>query len=255
MTERIVAVDRALDILLALYHNNGEMGVSELARDLDLYKSTIHRSLASLEYKGFVQKNPENGKYWLGMKVYAMGLLVGEKFSLADVVRPYAKELFEAYGEVVNVSVLDRDPEVGYKSVIILKELSKSKVLSVNPGVGSSSDLHISSIGKSLLAFSKDIDLMSYAEQPLKRYTENTIVSWEGMMAELKKIRQQGYAVDNEEQEIGLYCIGAPILDKRGNAIAAISISGPTVRMKREDLDEKIQKVVEISRRITQEAL
>ena len=255
MTERIVAVDRALDILLALYHNNGEMGVSELARDLDLYKSTIHRSLASLEYKGFVQKNPENGKYWLGMKVCAMGLLVGEKFSLADVVRPYAKELFEAYGEVVNVSVLDRDPEVGYKSVIILKEFSKSKVLSVNPGVGSSSDLHISSIGKSLLAFSKDIDLMSYAEQPLKRYTENTIVSWEGMMAELKKIRQQGYAVDNEEQEIGLYCIGAPILDKRGNAIAAISISGPTVRMKREDLDEKIQKVVEISRRITQEAL
>ena len=255
MTERIVAVDRALDILLALYHNNGEMGVSELARDLDLYKSTIHRSLASLEYKGFVQKNPENGKYWLGMKVYAMGLLVGEKFSLADVVRPYAKELFEAYGEVVNVSVLDRDPEVGYKSVIILKEFSKSKVLSVNPGVGSSSDLHISSIGKSLLAFSKDIDLMSYAEQPLKRYTENTIVSWEGMMAELKKIRQQGYAVDNEEQEIGLYCIGAPILDKRGNAIAAISISGPTVRMKREDLDEKIQKVVEISRRITREAL
>lgn len=255
MTERIVAVDRALDILLALYHNNGEMGVSELARDLDLYKSTIHRSLASLEYKGFVQKNPENGKYWLGMKVYAMGLLVGEKFSLADVVRPYAKELFEAYGEVVNVSVLDRDPEVGYKSVIILKEFSKSKVLSVNPGVGSSSDLHISSIGKSLLAFSKDIDLMSYAEQPLKRYTENTIVSWEAMMAELKKIRQQGYAIDNEEQEIGLYCIGAPILDKRGNAIAAISISGPTVRMKREDLDEKIQKVVEISRRITQEAL
>lgn len=255
MTERIVAVDRALDILLALYHNNGEMGVSELARDLDLYKSTIHRSLASLEYKGFVQKNPENGKYWLGMKVYAMGLLVGEKFSLADVVRPYAKELFEAYGEVVNVSVLDRDPEAGYKSVIILKEFSKSKVLSVNPGVGSSSDLHISSIGKSLLAFSKDIDLMSYAEQPLKRYTENTIVSWEGMMAELRKIRQQGYAIDNEEQEIGLYCIGAPILDKRGNAIAAISISGPTVRMKRDDLDEKIQKVVEISRRISQEAL
>ena len=255
MTERIVAVDRALDVLLALYHHNGEMGVSELARDLDLHKSTIHRSLASLEYKGFVQKNPENGKYWLGMKIYAMGLLVGEKFSLADVVRPYAKALFEAFGEVVNVSVLDRDPQEGYKSVIILKESSSSRVLSVNPGVGSSSDLHVSSIGKCLLAFSKEIDLMAYAEQPMKRYTENTIVSWEQMMTELKAIRKQGYAIDNEEQEIGLYCIGAPILDKRGNAIAAISISGPTVRMKRDDLDEKIRKVVEISRRITQEAL
>lgn len=255
MTERIVSVDRALDVLLALYHNNGEMGVSELARELDLHKSTIHRSLASLEYKGFVQKNLENGKYWLGMKIYAMGLLVGEKFSLADVVRPYAKALFDAFGEVVNVSVLDRDPHEGYKSVIILKEASSSKVLSVNPGVGTSSDLHISSIGKSLLAFSKEIDLMAYAEQPLRRYTENTIVSWEGMMTELRKIRQQGYAIDNEEQEIGLYCIGAPILDKKGNAIAAISISGPTVRMKGPDLDEKIKKVVEISRRITQEAL
>ncbi|OFI05506.1 acetate operon repressor [Clostridium acetireducens DSM 10703] len=251
MSEIIISVDRAIDILLALYNNGKEMGVSDIARELDLYKSTVHRSLATLENKGFVYQNKDNGKYWLGIKIYAMGLLIGEKLSLIDLIKPYAKELFEEFQEVVNVSILDKSSRNGYKSIIILKEVDTKKVLSVNPNIGSSSDIHVSAVGKCLLAFSKDINFEKLSHKSLKKYTENTLTNWDDLLNEIKKVRENGYAIDNEEQEIGLTCIGAPILDKYGNSIAAISISGPTSRIIKEDLDFKISKLVKTAKKIS----
>lgn len=248
MSEKIVSVDRALDILLILYNNEKEMGVSEIGRELDLHKSTVHRTLATLENKGFIYQNEENGKYWLGMKIYAMGLLVGEKLSLVDLFKPYAKKLFDEFHEVINISILDKDLAEGYKSIIILKEVDTRKALSVNPNVGSSSDVHTSSVGKCLLAFSQDIDYSRLKN--FKQYTENTLTSKEDFLEELKKVREHGYAIDNEEQEIGLTCIGAPILDKNGSAIAAISMSGPSARMKEGDLQHKISRLVKTAQEI-----
>ena len=249
MSETIVAVDRALDVLLLLYTNGEEMGVSEISRELGLQKSTVHRTLSTFEAKGFVYKNKENDRYWLGTKIYAMGLLAGERFSLADLVRPFAKKLFDEFQEVVNVSILDENVEVGYKSIIIQKEADPVKVLSVNPNIGSSTDAHVSAVGKCMLAYSKN--LQTGKLRKLKKYTDKSIIDPDSLMAELQKIRETGYAIDNEEQELGLYCIGAPILDRTGVAIAAISMSGPTVRMKGKDLEAKIQKVMEIAQEIS----
>lgn len=251
MSETIVSVDRALDILLALYNNGKEMGVSEIGRELDLHKSTVHRSLVTLKNKGFVCQNKDSGKYWLGIKIYAMGLLVGEKMSLADIVKPYAKELFDEFQEVVNVSILDKSLKYEYKTIMIYKEFDTKKVLSVNPNIGSSIDAHASSVGKCLLAFSKDIDLEKYSNKPLRKYTENTLTNWDDLIDELEKVRKNGYAIDNEEQEIGLTCIGAPVLDGNGNAIAAISMSGPSSRLKVEDFETKITRVKETAQNIS----
>lgn len=253
MSETIVSVDRALDVLILLYKNEEGMGVSEIGRELDLHKSTVHRTLATLENKDFVYQNKENGKYWLGLKIYAMGLLVGEKLSLNDIIKPYAKKLFDEFNEVVNVSILDKDVNKEYKSIIILKESDTRSVLSVNPNVGSSSDAHSSSVGKCLLAFTDNIDIKKYSELPLKKHTENTLVNYDELVKELSDVREKGYAVDNEEQEIGLFCIGAPILDSEGNPVAAISISGPTVRMKNENLHKKIKKLVKVANEISLE--
>lgn len=248
MSEKIVSVDRALDILLILYNNGKEMGVSEIGRDLELHKSTVHRTLATLEDKGFVHQNKENGKYWLGIKLYAMGLLVGEKLSLADLLKPYTKKLFDEFKEVINVSILDTDSSDGYKSIVILKEVDNQKTLSVNPNVGSSSDVHVSSVGKSLLAFTEDLDIEKL--KGVKKYTENTLTDVDEILEELAKVRKEGYSIDNEEQEIGLTCIGAPILGKDGYAIAAISMSGPSSRMRQNDFDLKIQRVKETAAEI-----
>lgn len=243
MSEKIVSVDRALDILILLYNNGKEMGVSEIGKILELNKSTVHRTLATLEDKGFVHQNKENERYWLGIKLYAMGLLVGEKLSLADLFKPYTKQLFDEFKEVINVSILDTDSSDGYKSVVILKEVDNRKTLSINPNIGLSSDVHVSSVGKSLIAFTKGLDIEKLKN--LKKYTENTITDVDDILEELEKIRQQGYAIDNEEQEVGLICIGAPILGKDGNAIAAMSISGPTARMKQNGFELKIQRLKE----------
>ncbi|WZL74033.1 IclR family transcriptional regulator [Clostridiaceae bacterium 35-E11] len=251
MSEKVVAVDRALDLLLLLYDAGEEVGISDISRELGFPKSSVHRMLTTLEHKGFVHQNKENGKYWLGLKIYAMGLLVGERLSLVQLIRPYAKKLFDEFQEVVNVSILDKDTQDGYKTIVVLKESDTMKVLSVNPNVGASSDAHVSSVGKCLLAFSKDINLDRLFHNKLKKYTENTVVDKNQLINELEKIREQGYAIDNEEQEIGLFCIGAPILDQHGNAVAAISMSGPTARIKREDLNQKIDSVVQTANKIT----
>lgn len=250
MSEKIVSVDRALDILITLYNNGKEMGVSEIGRNLELSKSTVHRTLATLENKGFVHQEKEDGKYWLGIKLYAIGLLVGEKFLLVDLLKPYTKKFFDEFQEVVNVSILDKNSADGYKSILILKEVDTQKTLSVNPNVGSSSDIHVSSVGKCLAAFSQDLDINKF--KSLKRYTKNTLTNLDDFLEELEKVKKDGYAIDNEEQEIGLTCIGAPILDKNGNAIAAISMSGPTVRMKEDDFQHKIERLKEIASEISE---
>lgn len=251
MSETIVAVERAIDVILALYNNGKEMGITELSRELGLHKSSVHRILVTLENKNFVYKNQENDRYWLGNKLFAIGLLVGEKASIIDMIRPYAKELFNEYKEVVNVSILDKDISNGYKSMIILKEFDEKAMLSVHPNLGSSTVAYASSVGKCLLAFSKNIDYAVIKNQPMIRFTDHTITGYDELIEVLKKVKEQGYAVDDEEQELGLTCIGAPILDKDGFAIAAISISGPSSRMRMGDFNEKIQKVKNIANKIS----
>ncbi|MEL7649962.1 MAG: IclR family transcriptional regulator [Sedimentibacter sp.] len=251
MSETIVSVERAIDVILALYNNGKEMGITELSRELGLHKSSVHRILVTLENKNFVYKNYENDRYWLGNKLFAIGLLVGEKVSIVDMIRPYAKELFSEYKEVVNVSILDKDISNGYKSMIILKEFDEKAMLSVHPNLGSSTVAYASSVGKCLLAYSKNIDYTKIKNQSMIKFTDHTITSYDELIEELKRVKEQGYAVDDEEQELGLTCIGAPILDRDGFAIAAISISGPSSRMRMGDFNEKILKVKNIANKIS----
>lgn len=250
-SEKIGSIDRALDILILLYDEQRELGVTEIGSALGLYKSTVYRTLATLEKRGFVQQNPENGKYWLGIKLYSIGMAVGEKMPLKQLVQPFAKKLSQKFNEVVNVSVLDTTSGKFPRSVLIHKEESTNQVLRINPGVGSTSDCYCSAVGKSLLAFSPKEVLDTAKEEKFSSYTANTLRNWEELMRELEDIREKGYAIDNEEQEIGLTCVAAPILDRNNRAVAAISLSGPTVRMKSMNSEEIISEVkrtaVEIS--------
>lgn len=249
--EIINSIGRALDILMLLYYEQKELGVTEIAKSLGLHKSTVHRTLSTLENKGFVQQNLENGKYWLGMKIYALGMLVGEKMPLKHIIRPYAKELFERFHEVVNVSVLDKTSQNYPRTILILKEESPDQILRVNPIVGSSSGSHYSAVGKCLLAFSPEKVLDKFKTKELPIYTKNTISNWDDLLKELEDVRIKGYAIDNEELEIGLTCVAAPILDKENNVIAAISISGPTSRIRSDKFEAIVSEVKTIAWKIS----
>jgi len=245
----INSVDRALDVIVLLYEEGQELGVSEIADRLDTHKSTIHRTLITLEGKGFVKQNPTTEKYWLGMKLYAIGMEVGNKMSLRDVIKPYCDALHKEFGEVVNASILDLSNVENPQGIIIYKSYDKNQLLIVNPPEGAGSPVYGSSVGKCLLAFN-DIDLNQFKHIPLEKHTDNTIDNWDDLVNNLQEIRINGYAVDDEELEVGLTCIGAPVLDKNNKAIAAISLSGPTQRMKSGDFDARIKRVMEVAEEI-----
>jgi len=248
----INSVDRALDVIILLHEVGREMGVSEIAEKLDTYKSTIHRTLASLEGKGFVKQNPDTEKYWLGMKLFAIGMEIGNKLPIKEMIKPYCDALHKEFGEVVNASVLDLTNADNPQGIIIYKSFDATQLLIVNPPEGAGSPIYGSSVGKCLLAFN-DIDLEQFKHIPLKKYTDKTIDNWDDLAKNIEEVKNNGYAVDDEELEIGLTCIGAPILDKNNKAIAAISLSGPTQRMKSGDFDYKIKRVQEVAREISKQ--
>ncbi|MFZ7102639.1 MAG: IclR family transcriptional regulator [Peptococcaceae bacterium] len=248
--ELINSVDRALDILLLFQSEGEEMGITRISNSLGVYKSTVYRTLATLENKGFVQQNPENGKYWLGLRLYSLGMLIKDKLTLKHLVHPYGKALSEKFKEVVHISVLDKNSEV-YPKHIIIDKFQSQQVLSLTPPIGSSACCHSSAVGKALLAFADKNYLAKYMENELPKFTEKTITTWPGLLEELAKIRMQGYALDDEELELGLSCIASPILGINGEALAALSVSGPTARIKAEKFTEIVQGVSDTAKQIS----
>lgn len=240
--EIINSVDRALDILLLLQHEGKEMGITQISNCLGVYKSTVYRTLTTLENKGFVQQNPENGKYWLGIRLYSLGMLIKDKLTLKKLVHPYGKALSEKFKEVVHISVLDKNSK-NYPKHIIIDKFHTQQVLSLTPPIGSSACCHSSAVGKALLAFTDKSYLDRYIGNQLPRFTAKTITDWASLLAELEKIKSQGFAIDDEELELGLSCVAAPILNKKGEAIAALSVSGPKARIKSEKFAEIVQEV------------
>lgn len=250
MAETIQSVDRALEILIYLAETDQETSITKMAEDLGAYKSTIYRSLATLESRGFVRKNPDTDRYWLGNRLFSLGKSVERHLGIQEVVRPYAQRLYCAYHESVNVSILENSHDEIYRSVIILKEQGGEQMLTVRRPVGASVECHATGGGKCLLAFGKDIDFSVYERHPMHAYTAHTVTTPGKLQAELERIRIWGYALDQDEIEEGLSCIAAPILRRDGIALASISLSGATGRMRSGDWSERIAAVQRIAKEI-----
>jgi DNA-binding IclR family transcriptional regulator len=244
MSETVKAIERIGDILLLLHNSEEKLGVSEIASHLDLNKSTVHRLLATLEMKGLVEKT-DSDKYGIGLRIFAMGLKVSKEYSILEIIKPHARRLMEEVGEVINISILDDNLNGKYRTIMVAEEYSSDSVLLANLHVGSFSDAHISAVGKCLLAFSKKIDWTKVREDALLKYTENSIVSKKELLEEIDNVKRIGYSFDNEEREVGLFCVAVPIFDAKGDACAAVSISGPTVRMKNNNLQGKIDALLQ----------
>lgn len=245
----INSVDRAMDILLYIYNTGNEVSITNISQALGIYKSTVYRTLVTLENKGFVEQNPDNGRYALGMRLYTMGLSIGDKLGLQKLVKPYTHQLHEEFREAVNVSIIEKNPMDVYKSVIIWKEAG-NQILRFNSEMGSRNDCHCAGVGKCLIAFGEDIDLSVYEELGMTVYTDKTIRTLDQLRQELEKVRAQGYAVDDGEREEGLTCVAAPIL-RRGFAVAAISISGPTQRIRQASVPKIAQRLKDVCGEIT----
>lgn len=241
-TDSIHSIDRALEILLLMQQEGRELGVTQIADHLSMYKSTVHRTLATLEQRGFVQQNPENGRYWLGIRLYSLGMLIREKLPLRQIAFPFAKALSEKFNEVVHIGVLDKNADT-YPKQIIIDKIDSRQVLSMTPPVGSISPCHCSAVGKALLAFAPKDYIERFSGAALPSFTANTLVDWDTLMRELDKIRKLGFSLDDEELELGLTCIGAPILSHGHDIVAALSLSGPSARVRSGNFDQIVKEV------------
>lgn len=242
----IKSLDTAIDIVEFLYISGKAMSINEISKGLGLYKSTVHRMLNTMKRRGYIHQNESDLKYSIGSRFYSIGLLLTDTFRIFDILQPYAWTLSEKYGECIHVSVPDFMAEDCPKQISVLKANAGNSVLSATPPLGIPSSSHCSASGKCLMAYTGEAYLGRYRNCELKKYTNTTITDWETMDQELRKIRADGYAVDREELEEGLMCIAVPMLNAKGEIIAAVSMIGSCLRLNRYKLEDIVRDLYDM---------
>lgn len=215
---------RLLDVLT---EHATAVSLKQLAAGAGLHPSTAHRILTALVNDRMVER-VDQGSYRLGIRLLELGNLVKGRISVREQALPYMRELHEATGEAVNLSVR-RDDEIVY----VERTSSGRAMMRVVNIVGARAPLHITAVGKLFLLEDGIDGLKSYAGRTgLPGYTRNTLTSVPALEKELDRVRRQGFATDNEEAELGVRCIGAGVRDDTGALVAGLSVSAPAERMK-----------------------
>jgi DNA-binding IclR family transcriptional regulator len=238
-------VDRAISILQVLARH-GAVGVTEIATELDVHKSTVSRLLGTLEARGLVEQSHHRGRYRLGYGVVQLAAGATKKYDLSVISRPICHDLAETVGETVNVAVKDGDSVVSIDQVI-----GSATVTTVN-WVGQRTPMHATSAGKVFLAHLTADELERNLQAGLERFTAHTIVVAETLTEQLEMVRSKGYAQTLEEHEIGLAAVAAPIRSLDGQVIAALTVSGPNFRLNDSTIPGVAQHVIAAAAEISE---
>jgi IclR family transcriptional regulator, KDG regulon repressor len=245
---RLSSVANAIRLTKAFSEAEYEMGISALASRLGLAKSTVHRLATTLVEYDILEQNRETGKYRLGLALFELGTLVRRKMDAASASHNEITALAESTGETVQLALLD------HLSVLYIRIRESKQAVRMSSSLGSRAPAHCTSVGKALLAHQPQELVDQVVANGLKRYTGNTITDPALLKEELASIRARGYAVDDEEIEVGLRCVAAPIRDHSGHVVAAISVAAPVQRMTKKNIQSTVPGVVAaaeaISRRL-----
>ena len=244
-TYRVQVLERAVDILQVLAEDSRELSAAEVAERLSLHKSTIHRLLTVLEQHRLIRRNGETGRYSLGLRLFEFGTRAVRGLQLRDTAQPHLDQLARETGETAHICVFDRTEMVS----IAYAEGSRS--LRMPATVGRRTPAYCSAVGKAMLAFMPKsvIDVVG----SMRPRTEKTLVTREALLADLRQVRMRGYAVDDEEVEEGLRCVGAPVWNYTGEVVAAISVAGPAFRITKSRVPAVARAVVATTRGLSTE--
>jgi DNA-binding IclR family transcriptional regulator len=248
----IEALDRGLKILNLFAEKGRELGLTEIAALLGEHKSTVYRTLATLESRGFVERGALSKRYWVGVSLFTLGSLYQSRMEIRRVARPLAECLANRFEETVHLGILD-EIKIAEGKIVVLDKIETSHPLRLTPSIGAEADAHACGVGKAILAYQDEKVVQDIVKRMgLKRYTSNTITALEDLQRELARVRDQGYALDEQELEIGLRCVAAPIFNRSGRAVASVSLSGPTARLLAERMPQIIEGVKDTARSITE---
>lgn len=242
----VQSVERAITVM-ELLSRQGWSGVTEVANELDIHKSTAYRLLATLRDRGLVEQDADTEKYRLGFGMVLLASAVTADLDVVRHARPICERLSNETEETATITALEDD-----EAVIIHQTISTSSTMNVDWS-GWHSPLHTTAAGKVLLAHLPEEHLNRILEKPLKRFTEHTIVDPEILRQQLEEIRRSGYGYTTEELEIGLNAVGAPIYSDKGTVIAAVGLSGPVFRLQVEYIPETGATVREAAAEISRQ--
>lgn len=229
----IQSVDRAIQIIDFFTGPQSELGITEIAERMGLGKSTVYGLVNTLLQAGYLEQNVENKRYRLGLRLFELGSIVQSRMDVREIARPYLEELSKTFNMTVHMGIY-RDWEMVY-----IDKVDSPNTRIVYSQVGKRAPMYCTGIGKAVLANMSTADIQYILRtQPLEMLTEHTLTESEQIMKELEEIRSRGYAVDNEEVELGLRCVAVPVYDYRKKPIAAISISSAAAYLN----DEKIRQ-------------
>lgn len=242
-TNPIQSLSRALNILEILSDHPRGLALTELAKHVDLSKSTVHRFLVSLSESGYVYKESSTNKYRLTLRMFEVGSKAVHSLNILEIARPWLDHLAEVTNETIHL-VLHENTNVVY----IYKYNITTAAINIASEIGNCSPIYCTGVGKAILAHLPPDEIARiWNESNIIRYTENTITEYEDMLVELARVRRYNYAQDNQEHERSVSCIAAPIFDYSGRPKYALSITAPTVRMTESRRQEFIRKVQEVS--------
>ncbi|MDQ3465778.1 MAG: IclR family transcriptional regulator [Actinomycetota bacterium] len=240
----VQSVDRAITVLEILA-SAGEAGVTEIAAELGVHKSTAFRLVAALENRGLVEQNSERGKYCLGVGIIRLAGAATARLDLVQESRGITRQLAAETGETVNLAVLSDG------AALYVDQVSGSSALQSHNWVGQRIPLHATSNGKVLLSGLPDKEILATAGQ-LRSFTPSTITSGKRLRAAVTKVREEGYAVAVDELELGLTAVAAPIRNASGDVRASMSLSGPTFRLNRGRVDDVLPTLLAAALQVSQ---
>ncbi|OPL08672.1 MAG: hypothetical protein AVO33_09660 [delta proteobacterium ML8_F1] len=245
---RVQSIERAVKVLNCFSDRNAELKLTEIAQYLDINKSTLHGIITTMKDAGLIDQNSENQKYRLGLKLAELGGLVLRNLDIRAVARPILMDLCDEEDETIHLGILEG------KEIIYIDKVESNQSLRMFTTIGTRYHAYCTAIGKSILAFKSPEALENHLPENPVKHTAHTKNTREAILEELEKVREKGFALDLEENVIGLNCVGAPIFNHESKVEYSISISGPVDRMdmaRLEMLSGKMKAAaLEISRRI-----
>jgi DNA-binding IclR family transcriptional regulator len=242
------AVERALNILEAAANRRDGLTNSEISHKLGIPKSSASYILRTLERRGYLRRDVENGRYRLGLKILSLGGDARANLDLAEVALPFMQALQERIHLTIHLAVLDQG------EAVYIEKVEAPGFFKVNTWVGRRMFLHSTSVGKCLLAWLPKPEVETLLrQQGMKKRTPKTISSLPKLLADLERVRDQGHAIDDEENSLGARCVGAPIFDAMGTVTASLGVSGTLTQMDEANLPRIMDALKETARRISRQ--
>ena len=243
----VQSIDRMLDIIETLSVCPRGAALTDLAAAVGLHISTVHRMLSALIARGYARKDPETGRYGLTLRLFEIGSRVVGSIDWPAASRPQLERLAMATDETVHLVVRDGDCVV-----YLYKQSPVENVLYTSSFVGLRNPMYCTGVGKSILAFLPPEEVRSIWERTEpEKFTPRTLTDLDSLYADLEQVRARGWALDEEEHEVGVVCVAAPVFRCDGAPVGAVSVSAPSARMRGRTRLQCAQEVMQSARGIS----